>query len=260
MLFRSKDVRDWVVAKTYIRTGKAMPSYQALIPLIYFRYHHPEKFKLAGGLQEYLLRTLITGVFGGSPDNLIDKVVRSIQDAKDFVLSNVFGAIRADGRSLELTPEVLFEQYYGSRTIHLFFNLWYKDFDYSPASDENGPQVDHIFPQSLLKTVKDVNPDGGKRNLLHYRAEQRDQIANCMLLTAAENGFSNKTDTPPAEWFAQQRFDSNEERARYMDLHLIPDVPELWELNNYDGFIRARKKLIQGKFKYMLVDEEGRPT
>jgi hypothetical protein len=255
-----KDVRDWVVAKTYIRTGKAMPSYQALIPLIYFRYHYPEKFKLAGGLQEYLLRTLITGVFGGSPDNLIDKIVRSIQDAKDFVLPDVFGAIRADGRSLELTSEVLFEQYYGSRTIHLFFNLWYKDFDYSPASDENGPQVDHIFPQSLLKTVKDVNPDSGKRNLLHYRAEHRDQIANCMLLTAAENGFSDKTDTPPGEWFAPQRFDSKEQRARYMDLHLIPDVAELWELNKYDDFINARKKLIQEKFKYMLLDEEGRPA
>jgi hypothetical protein len=255
-----KDVRDWVVAKTYIRTGKAMPSYQALIPLIYFRYHYPEKFKLAGGLQEYLLRTLITGVFGGSPDNLIDKIVRSIQDAKDFVLPDVFGAIRADGRSLELTSEVLFEQYYGSRTIHLFFNLWYKDFDYSPASDENGPQVDHIFPQSLLKTVKDINPDSGKRNLLHYRAEHRDQIANCMLLTAAENGFSDKTDTPPAEWFAPQRFDSQEQRARYMDLHLIPDVPKLWELNRYDDFINARKELIKEKFKYMLLDEERRPA
>ena len=219
---------------------------------------HSDKFKLAGGLQEYLLRTLIIGVFGGSPDNLIDKIVRSIQEAKDFVLPEVFGAIRADGRSLELTPEVLFEQYYGSRTIHLFFNLWYKDFDYSPASDENGPQVDHIFPQSLFKTVKDVNPDSGKRNLLHYRAEHRDQIANCMLLTASENGFSDKTNTPPTEWFAPQRFDTKEERARYMSLHLIPDVPELWELDRYDDFINARKKLIQERFKYMLRDEGGR--
>ena len=160
-----KDVRDWVVAKTYIRTGKAMPSYQALIPLIFFRYRYPDKFKAASGLQEYLLRTLITGVFGGSPDALIDKVVRSIQEAQDFVLSEVFGVIRADGRSLEITQDVLLEQYYGSRTIHLFFNLWYREFDYSPASDENGPQVDHIFPQSLLKTVKDLNPDSGKLNL-----------------------------------------------------------------------------------------------
>jgi len=66
--------------------------------------------------------------------------------------------------------------------------------------------------------------------LLHYRAEQRDQIANCMLLTAAKKGFSNKTDTPPAEWFAPHRFDSKEQRARYMDFYLIPDVPDLWRL------------------------------
>jgi hypothetical protein len=253
-----KDVRDWVVAKTYIRTGKAMPSYQALIPLVYFRYHFPQKFKAASGLQEYLLRTLITGVFGGSPDNLIDKVVRSIQDKSDFVLPEVFGVIRADGRSLELTPDVLFEQAYGSRTIHLFFNLWYKEFDYSPASDENGPQVDHIFPQSLLKTVKDPNPDSGKRNLLHYRSEQRDQIANCMLLTAEENGFSNKTDTPPSKWFAPERFESKEKQQRYLALHLIPDDPRLWELEKFDEFIAERRKLIESKFNYMLLDRGGK--
>ena len=123
-----KAVRDWVVSDTYIRTGKAMPSYQALIPLIYFRYHYPEKFKNATGLPDYLLRTLITGAFGGSPDNLIDKVVRCIQDNSGFVLSEVFGTIRADGRSLDLTSDVLFEQYFGARTIHLFFNLSVQEF------------------------------------------------------------------------------------------------------------------------------------
>ncbi|MBK6865163.1 MAG: DUF1524 domain-containing protein, partial [Ideonella sp.] len=118
---------------------------------------------------------------------------------------------------------MIFEQYYGSRSIHLFFNLWYRDFDSSPALDASGPQVDHIFPQSLLKTVKDINPDSGKRNILHYRAEQRDQIANCMLLTADENGFTGKCDKPPAEWFASSRFPSKEAHARYLRLHLIPE-------------------------------------
>lgn len=255
-----RDVRDWVIAKTYIRSGKAMPSYQALIPIIYFRYHFPQKFKDAPGLQEYLLRTLITGVFGGSPDNLIDKIVRSIAEQQDFLLPEIFGAIRADGRSLELTANVLLEQYYGSRTIHLFFNLWYGAFNYSPASDENGPQVDHIFPQSLLKTVKDVNPESGKRNLLHYRAEQRDQIANCMLLTAEENGFANKTDIPPSKWFAADRFASEERRRQYLALHLIPDDPKLWELENFDAFIEARKALITEKFAYMLLGNAAKST
>lgn len=253
-------VRDLLVSQTYIRSDKAMPSYLVLIPLIYFRYHYPEQFAANTSLAQYLLRVLVTGVFGGSPDNLIDKIVRNIQDKKEFVLQEVFGVIRADGRSLEITPDVIFEQSYGSRAIHLFFNLWYRDFNYSPAYDGNGPQVDHIFPQSLLKTVKDINPETGKRNILKYRAEHRDQIANCMLLTADENGFTQKSGTPPSEWFAPARFTSGEARRKYLEMHLIPDDPELWKLENFESFIEARKKLIQDKFSYMLRSaEESNP-
>jgi hypothetical protein len=252
-----KAVRDLLVAKTYIRSDKAMPSYLALIPLIYFRHHFPAKFAANKDIVAYLLRVLATGVFGGSPDNLIDKLVRNIQEHGDFVMSEVYGVIRADGRSMEIMPNVIFEQYYGSRSIHLFFNLWYRDFDYSPALDANGPQVDHIFPQSLLKTVKDINPDSGKRNILHYRAEQRDQIANCMLLTADENGFSGKCDKPPVEWFAPSRFPSLEAHEEYLRLHLIPSDTSLWALNRYDDFIEARKTLIVNKFSYMMQSVKG---
>lgn len=249
-------VRDLLVSKTYIRSDRAMPSYLALIPLIYYRFHHPAKFAPNQDMAAYLLRVLVTGVFGGSPDNLIDKLVRNIQEQQDFVLSEIYGVIRAEGRSLEITPAVIFDQYYGSRTIHLFFNLWYRDFDYSPALDANGPQVDHIFPQSLLKTVKDINPESGKRNILHYRAEHRDQLANCMLLTAEENGFSGKCDKPPAEWFARSRFSSDATHKRYLQIHLIPDDPELWKLERYDDFVAARKALITSKFAYMLRKDE----
>ncbi|MGB5234533.1 MAG: DUF262 domain-containing protein [Candidatus Macondimonas sp.] len=252
-----KAVRDLLVSKTYIRSDRAMPSYLALIPLIYYRFHYPAKFTANRDMATYLLRVLVTGVFGGSPDNLIDKLVRNIQEQQDFVLSEIYGVIRAEGRSLEITPAVIFDQYYGSRAIHLFFNLWYQDFDYSPALDANGPQVDHIFPQSLLKTVKDINPESGKRNILHYRAEQRDQIANCMLLTADENGFSRKSDTPPAQWFARDRFGSDEEHQRYLAMHLIPNDPALWELDRFGDFIETRKALIEKKFSYMLQPAEG---
>lgn len=252
-----KAVRDFCVAKTYIRNDKAMPSYLALIPLIYYRFHFPAEFAATKDLPAYLLRVLTTGVFGGSPDNLIDKIVRSIQEQKEFVLAEVYGVIRANGRGLEVTPNVIFDQYYGARSIHLFFNIWYRAFDYSPALDENGPQVDHIFPQSLLKSVKDINPESGVLNILHYRSGQRDQIANCMLLTAEENGFANKCATPPSKWFARERFKSDEDHAQYLRLHLIPTDPELWELERYEDFIVARKALIKNKFSFMLQPETG---
>mgnify|MGYP001361013650 CR=1 FL=1 len=252
-----KAVRDLLVTKTYIRSDRAMPSYLALIPLIFYRFHYPEKFAVNNDMTAYLLRVLITGVFSGSPDNLIDKLVRNIQEKQQFVLSEIYGVIAEEGRSLEISPEVIFEQCYGSRTIHLFFNLWYRDFNYAPALDSNGPQVDHIFPQSLLKKVKDINPDSGRQNILHYRAEQRDQIANCMLLTADENGFSGKCDTPPSKWFVRDRFNSDKEHLEYLELHLIPNDPALWELERFDDFIAARKERIREKFSYMLRHPKG---
>ncbi len=247
-------IRDLLVSGTYIRTDRAMPSYLALIPAIYFRFHFPKKYAdREADIATFLLRALVAGVFSGGPDNVIDKLVRNIHEQKDFVLKEIYGVVRAEGRSLEITPAVIFNQHYGSREIHLFFNLWYQAFNYTPALDANGPQVDHIFPQSLLKQIKDINPETGNRNLLRYRAEQRDQIANCMLLTAAENGASGKRDQAPAQWFALSRFKSKEDQQKYLDLHLIPQDPSLWKVDRFEDFITARKQLIRDKFAFMLL-------
>ncbi len=241
-----KDVKDFLYGKTYIRTDKALPSYLAFIPIIYFRYRFPEKWKTAKNIDAYILRVLITGSFSGTPDNLIDKCTKLIADTKEFNTNELFGVIRADGRNLDITSDTILDLYYGSKDIHLIFNIWYRDFNYTPAYTNNLPQVDHIFPQSLLKTIKDENPETGRMNILHYKSAQRDQIANCMLLTAEENGAGNKTDTPPEEWFSDKD-DS------YLEMHLIPKDKNLLKIENYDAFIKARKELILTKFNHMLI-------
>lgn len=245
-------VHDFLVMSTYIRSDKAMPSYLALIPLIYYRFHYPEAFTKNTLLPDYILRVLVTGVFSGNPDTLIDKIVRNVQEQKDFVLPEILGVVREAGRSLDITPHVIWDQHYGSREIHLFFNLWYRAFNYRPAYTGNTPSVDHIFPQSLLRSVKVLNPETGKRNILKFSQSIRDQIANCMLLTADENGAGGKSDTPPKDWFARSRFASDTAHKQYLELHLIPQDATLWELDRFEDFIEARKVLIQNKFGYML--------
>lgn len=242
-----KDVKDFLVSKTFIRSDKALTSYLALIPIIYYRYKYPEEWKKdnKASIYKYLLRTLITGAFGGTPDSLIDKLIKKIDQLKAFNEKEIFAEIRDDGRNLEITPEVLLSKYYGSKDIHLIFNIWYKGFNYQPSYLNNLPQVDHIFPQSQLKTVKEVNPETGRASLLKYKAYMRDQIANCMLLTAEENGAGGKTDILPEEWFK----DKDDE---YLKLHLIPNDPELWKLENFEAFLEARKELIREKFNFML--------
>ena len=241
-----KDVKDYLWGRTYIRSDKALSSYLVLIPLIYFRYHYKQKWHTVKGIDNYILRTLITGCFSGSPDTLIDRCTAVIDEKKDFIVGDIFDVIRAEGRSLEITRESIFEQYYGFKNIHLFFNVWYKDFNYHPSFQNNSPQIDHIFPQSLLKTVKIENPKTGYKNILKYKSQDRDQIANCMLLTQQENGAGGKSDMAPENWFADKDDD-------YLEMHLIPKDKNLWKLENYENFVEERKKLIEGKFGYLII-------
>ncbi|MCM3322260.1 GmrSD restriction endonuclease domain-containing protein [Cytobacillus kochii] len=239
-----KDVKDFLYGKTYLRSDKALTSYLGLIPVIYFRYHFKNQWNSVKKLDEYILRTLLTGAFSGSPDTVIDRCIDAIKKSQDFKLDDLFEAIRRSGRNLQIDEETILELSYGSKNIHLIFNLWYKDFSYHPAFVNNQPQVDHIFPQSALKTIKNVNSTTG-RKVLAYRAEDRDQIANCMLLTQQENGSGGKGATLPEEWF-------NGKSDDYLDMHLIPRDKNLWKLENYPQFLEERKKLILDKFKGLI--------
>ncbi|MCG3777259.1 MAG: hypothetical protein JW395_4135 [Nitrospira sp.] len=241
-----KDVLDFVRGKTFIRCDKALPSYNVLIPLVYVRYHFAEAWKKATDVDSYLLRSLLAGAFGGTPDQMIDDLVNRLKEIKTFDITEVFGVVRSKGRSLELTEGRFWEMGYGSDTIHLLFNLWYRDFNYTPAFDANFPQVDHIFPQSLLRQVKVANPSTGKLDIMRYREADRNQLANCMLLTAAENGAGGKRDTPPEGWFTGKP-------ASYLEMHLIPSDTSLWKLEKFEDFIDARKALIRDRFASLLI-------
>ncbi|MBD2467867.1 DUF262 domain-containing protein [Nostoc sp. FACHB-145] len=240
-----KDIKDFLFGKTFLQTDKAVPSYLALIPIIYFRYHYPKKWSSIQHLDTYILRTLLTGAFSGNPDKLIDKLTKKIKETEEFDVKHLFGVIRADGRNLEITESNILGQHYSSKYIHIYFNLWYQRFDYHPAYYANLPQIDHIFPQSVLRKIKTINPNTGRKDILKYLQFDRDQIANCMLLTAKENGAGGKKDILPEQWFSGKD-DS------YLDLHLIPKERELWKLDNYQQFIEARKKLILEKFSFMI--------
>lgn len=241
-----KYVKDFIYGNTFLKTDKTIPSYLSLIPIIYFKYHYPTKWEgRKNDIGNYLVRTSLVGVFGGTPDNLIDKITKRINSDEDFMLNEIYGVIREDGRNLELSREVILNLYYWKKEIHLFFNIWY-GFNYQPVSSDNNPQIDHIFPQSALKKVKIENPETGKMNLMRFHWQDRDQIGNLMLLTAAENGFNGKTDIMPEEWFADKDDD-------YLNLHLIPKDKELWKIENFEKFIEARKQLILNKFDYLLL-------
>jgi len=233
-------VKDQVVAKTYIRSDKAMTSYIALIPLVYAYYHYPEQWGKALFLPKYLIRVLMAGAFSGHPDALIDKLVNVIKEHKGFVVDPIFEAIEKAGRDIQLSEHrILYQSYYGSGNIHLLFNLWYGQ-EYKASSLKSEPQVDHLFAQTLLKDIKEINPDTGRPNQ-KYAKWQIDQLANCMLLTAKENGAGDKGSQPLDQWL-------KDKDEAFLKLHCIPTNKRLWKIERFEDFITARQKLILENF------------
>lgn len=240
-----RDVLDWMRGKTFIQCNKALPSYLVLIPLIYTRYHRRSAWEKSANLDTYLIRCLLTSAFSGQPDNLLDALSKQLADAETFDIDEVFNIIRTQGRSLELTEDRFWQMGYGSDTIHLLFNLWYRDFTHTPAYENNLPQVDHIFPQSLLRREKSRNPHTG-RMIMKYGPDQRNQLANCMLLSREENGAGGKGDRTPSEWFSDKP-------ESYLKKHLIPMDSDLWKLERFEDFIVARKELLRERFRNLGV-------
>jgi len=239
-----KEIRDFLCKYTFIRDDKALPSYLALIPLIYFNYKYPEKWKAAkkDELAKWLNRVLLTGAFSGSSDTLLDALIKKIDEKEDFDVNLINTEIISRGRTINISEGSLLDSYYGDKKLYLIFALWYQDVNFKPAYEGNLPWVDHIFPQSKLKEVKVINPETG-RKVMKYKQRERDQIANLMLLSAEENR-DEKRDKSPDEWL-------KDKDDKYFEIHLLPKNKELWKIENFEMFIEERKKLILEKFRKM---------
>jgi len=241
-----KEIKDFLCKYTFIRDDKALPSYLALIPLIYLNYKYPEKWKNSDKeiLAKWLTRVLLTGAFSGSSDTLLDALVRKINEREDFDTNIINTEIMNRGRTISISKDSLLDTYYGEKKLYLIFALWYQDVNFKPAYEGNLPWVDHIFPQSKLKEIKEINPETG-RKVMKYKWWDRDQIANLMLLSAEENR-DEKKDKTPEEWLR----DKDDE---YFEIHLLPKNKDLWKIENFEKFVKERKKLIVDKFKRMRL-------
>ncbi|MFT4244630.1 MAG: DUF262 domain-containing protein [Candidatus Woesearchaeota archaeon] len=243
-----KDLKDFIYEKTFLKSDHSIPSYLLYIPLIYYRFHYFDKWKNKNSQEivDYILRTSISGSFSGTPDNLIDKCIRQINIDQDFILSKIFEKIKEDGRNINISKEELLNIKYGSSNSHIILNILYKNFNYTPIFNGNQLQQDHIFPQSILKNLKEFNPESNRNSLSKFPKDSRDQLANLALLTFVENGSAGKSDSLPDVWFS----DKTDE---YLDMHLIPKDKELWKVENFDKFIEKRKELILAKLEFLLI-------
>ena len=243
-------VRDFVQEHTYMQEARSLPSDLLLIPFIYLRFKYPAQWKAilsspsrAEEMAKLMARLSLASTFAGAKDNLLDALVKEVDDAKGHLdVAGFEEAIQRNNQPIAATEVRVRKATYGSGSVRQIFSVLYPEPTvYKPAYDGNTLSIDHIFPQRLLKQKV-----GGK---MLYEKSLRDTLANLMLLRKSEN--SAKNDEEPSVWLAKQP-------KAFLDLHSIPTDPTLWKLDNYPEFLEARWTLLLARMRSLgLVEPES---
>ena len=231
-----KLAKDLLVSRFLLTHDKLITSYNALIPIVYYIYKYDKKGigeeanKLTPQIQisirEWLITSMITGVFGGQSDGILNKAKKAIEESSTndiFPKDKLFEKFNEAKPALVLnvTEELISKASYNSTESFLILSLLYKhSVNFAPLLDDNKPQQDHILSRNELKKGK-------------IPVEKINSIFNLRFVSASDNRI--KSDESFNEW--RKRLGST-----ILDNHFIPD--QEWDSSKYDEFIIKRKEQV----------------
>ncbi len=228
-----KLTKDLIGSKFLLTNGKLITSYNALIPIVYYCYKFEKKgfgeeankltLPIQKGIREWLITSMLTGVFGGTSDAILSKAKKAIEEKatnayfpKDELFEKFNEAKPA--LTLKITEDLISRASYNSSESYLILSLLYKNsVNLSPLLDDNKPQQDHIFSKKEMKDAQ-------------IPKEKINSIYNIRLVSASDNRI--KSDESYADWSV--RLGNSVSKS-----HFIPDGN--WSVANFDAFLEARK-------------------
>ena len=228
-----------------ITSDETLPSYNALIPILYYAYlsNQPKSLKLKQNMQTWLYLCLLNGTFSGQSDGVIDTctdVIKEYSTSEYFPFEELENTLRRRlGRVVEVNQNTIDKNY------HLVLNLVYLSSkhvpDFQPLLIGNTPEIDHIFPKSKML------------RMYSYPSSLVNNIGNYMLLEKSLN--IDKTNKMPEDYFPE----AVKEQLDFFERHLIPPDKALHEPSEFEAFVDARRKLLLDAIKQVLlyVDEDG---
>lgn len=228
-----------------------LTSVNALLPIAYYIYRTDcgsldgsTPFEAANSrrIHHWLLSSLLNGVFGGTSDQTIGTartIIRgSLGDGTDFPYRALMQGLATRGRVThfdENNIDGVLDTAYGKRTCFLAASLLYDANNWGSAQHH----IDHIIPRSLAerKALMGRNiPEARIQRIL----ESVNKLGNLQLLLAREN--LEKNNIPFSQWIQTRDLD-------FLERHLIPDNPDLWDVSALPEFVAAREELIRQRLR-----------
>lgn len=235
---------------------ETLTSVNALLPIAYYIYRTDcgsldgsTSFEAenAKRIHRWLLGSLLNGVFGGSSDQTIGTARSILQDAlktsKDFPYRALVRGLASRGRITgfdDNNVDSVLEIAYGKRSCFLATSLLYDNVNWGSTQYH----IDHIIPRSLAdrKALMAQNiPESRIQQIL----ESVDKLGNLELLLAREN--LEKNNTHFSQWIRSRDPD-------FLDRHLIPKEPDLWEVTALPEFVAARERLIAQRLRRLNAE------
>lgn len=230
-----KLTKELLKSRFLLTHDKLITSYNVLIPITYFIYKYNFKgigeesnkitSELQASIREWLITSMITGVFGGQSDGILYKAKKAIEEKSKvdfFPKDELFSRFNESkpALTLKVTEEIINAESYNSTESYLILSLLYNhSINFSPLIEDDKPQQDHIICQDELKKAK-------------IPKEKINSIYNIRYVTASDNRI--KSNETFINW-------SNRMGNKVLDNHFIPHGK--WDDSNYDKFLQERKNL-----------------
>lgn len=226
-----------------------LTSANALIPIFYFLYKHPNirpegtsatDFQNATLIRRWLCACLLNKVFGGSSDTILSSIRETMKEnASDglFPAAAILETIRKSGRLSTFDDDAIdrvLESSYGGQGTFLALTMLYEEAAWGNAVFHQ----DHIFPKSLFVENQVIGTD--RQDWMNWK----DRLGNLSLLVAEEN--EEKSNRSFEEWASTRS-------PEYKTKHLIPEDIALYSFDSFGLFFEAREKLIRARLKNFVT-------
>lgn len=232
-----------------------LTSRNALIPLIYFIYHHPDvsflgstpyETKNALLMRHWLIMSLLNNIFGRSSEQVLTntrKILNGHKEELDFPFKALTAELSRMNYSLYLDENSI-NRYLSTTYPNAFLQLTllYDDYLWGVLPHEK----DHIFPQALFSKENHIFNSLNSEQQTRYLS-LRDRIGNLELLIEKEN--REKQATPFEIWIKSRDKD-------FHTRHLIPTDDDLLKFENFESFIHERELLITSRLKKVIDNEQ----
>ena len=239
----------------YISSSKDISTNNVLVPLVAYLSKNGGSFEpaLKNHFLYWMFLALIWGRYSGQTDQRLDKdvylAINSLQPVSDLI-----NEIEDQRGRIEIKPADL----EGRGSGHPLHRMLYVLTRYNKATDwANGGslqdtmgdyysiQSHHVFPQAVLYR-------NGYDSENHLDKQRVNEIANRAFITRDANfDFSDKN---PMDYL-------KEVMVKYPDAlkqQMIPTEMSLWEVEKYEDFLTARRKMLADAINGFLEDLKGK--